>query len=260
MYSLLALRLARNQAIPAALELQIPPRDFFSLPHQVTPTMPQFHLIVRTESEEKVLPPHKITDITITGLPADIEFDKSKIFDTHTVIDSEANNGSWTYRIAVHIDKEPSCERDVHISYGTMDREDALRRLRTIPDAVIEANESRGEADEKASAKWCGMTLIHIRLRRDTWMWYELVTVDVEDCGKWVANEEKETEEGRAGKRRKLEIQEAVGEDSDIFDDEEDMDELQGVVRSSSVLFLADRPRKGRSEACGCRSGMTRVA
>jgi hypothetical protein len=62
---------------------------FSPLTPQITATMPQFHLIVRTESEEKVLPPHKITDITITGLPADIEFDKNKIFDIYTVIDQQ---------------------------------------------------------------------------------------------------------------------------------------------------------------------------
>jgi hypothetical protein len=183
-------------------------------------TMPQLHLIVRFESEEKTQPPHKITDITITGLPANLEFDMNKIVDTYTVIDSEAANGPWTYRIAVHIDKEPFCEKDVHISYGTISLDDALERLRRIPEAVKEASEDR-EGDEHTSAKWVGQTCVHMRLRRESFMWYESITVDVEDRAKWVA---KETEEERIKKRRRLEIQEAVGEESDIFDDEELME------------------------------------
>ncbi|KAF1917345.1 hypothetical protein BDU57DRAFT_162245 [Ampelomyces quisqualis] len=185
--------------------------------------MPQLYLLVRSESEEKILPPHKVTDITITGLPASLEFDTEKIVDTYTVTDNDAADGPWAYRVAVHIDKEAFCEKGLHISYGTMSREDALERLKKIPKSVKEANKMR-EGDENAGVKWASTTCVRIRLRKERYMWYELITVDVEDRAKWVAKEKEEAEEGRARKKSKLEIQEAVGEDADIFDDEEVME------------------------------------
>jgi hypothetical protein len=73
------------------------------------------------------------------------------------------------------------------------------------------------DSNDKAELGWENDTCVMIRLRKDSVIWYELLTVDVEDRAKWKAKKSDVDERGDR-KRRKLEVEEAVDENIDIFD------------------------------------------
>ena len=113
--------------------------------------------------------------------------------------------------------------KDIHISYGTVSRDDAKQRLQSIPQFVRESDKERtkDEPNVRAEVQWTGQTCVRIKLRKNSFCWYELITVDVEDRAKWKF-EENDADKGGDKKRRKREVEEAVGEDMYIFEDEDD--------------------------------------
>jgi hypothetical protein len=202
--------------------------------------MPKLYLIVRFECHNATQPSCRTHDISITGMPIALEDDHTRLLATYTVIDNEAPNGPWTYRVAADIIKMTG--RGLHISYGSMSRDGAMERLQKIPEFAKENGEERQkhyqtESDDllpweevetegnsgpeytEAEIRWMNKTCVRIKLRSDSYCWYKLVSADVEDMSKYKAVEEKEAEEkeevekGGDKKRRKTRAGEALGDD-----------------------------------------------
>jgi hypothetical protein len=134
-------------------------------------------------------------------------------------------------------------DKDIHISYGTASHDKVLQRFKKISQHVIEGDEERMNNDniwnadiedenederhehgtnDKAKISFRGEACIKIKLRQDSYLWYELISVDVEDRVNWKVTEQ-DVDKGGDRQRRKREVEEAVGEeDMDIFDDEEE--------------------------------------
>ncbi|EAT78839.2 hypothetical protein HBH56_120580 [Parastagonospora nodorum] len=198
--------------------------------------MPSLYFIVRFEAANESKSSCRTRDITITGLPAALEADTTRTVKTYTVIDEEVAGGPWTYRVAFDIINMNG--KDVHVSYGSVSRDDALHHLKEITDSVKEHDAERVKNDnmrnkdpeddiydapdsnDKAEIQWEDDTCIKIRLRRDSFLWYKLYIVDVEDRANWRAKEP-DVQEGGDKKRRKMDIEVAVGEDMHFFDDVE---------------------------------------
>jgi hypothetical protein len=89
--------------------------------------MPRLYLIVRFETSENIQPSYKTSDVTITGIPAVLSENPTRLCSTYTIIDEDDPGGPWTYRVAVDILKVANAA--VHISYGTISYNDALQRL-----------------------------------------------------------------------------------------------------------------------------------
>jgi hypothetical protein len=124
--------------------------------------------------------------------------------------------------------------KDRRVVYGTVSYDDALQQLEKIPEYVKEGGKqgvkrdnlgnrdpddiyNMKDSNDKAELGWENDTCVMIRLRKDSVIWYELLTVDVEDRAKWKAKKSDVDERGDR-KRRKLEVEEAVDENIDIFD------------------------------------------
>jgi len=183
--------------------------------------MPQVYLIVRFDSTNESKPSYRTHDITITGMPIILADDHTRLVKDYTIIDDKALDGPWTYRVAVDIIKMAG--KGLHISYGATSRDEALQKLDEIPYFAKESDKERRKDDHvpKARSDWLGETCVRIKLREDSYCWYELISADVEDLAKYKAVEESaDHEEDR--KRRRMEVEDAVGEDMDIFEDEED--------------------------------------
>jgi hypothetical protein len=201
--------------------------------------MPRLHFIVRFDSSSSVKPTYRATDISITGLPAALEYDETRLFDTHTVIDGEVPGGPWTYRVAIEIAKEAN--KGLHIVYGTSDRNDAVQRLQSISKWIPEGKEERQRSYEainhyleerkrdiedenfEAQVLSSSQTCVKIKLRKRSFCWYELVSADVADRDKVDTKETTDLNRSEEQERRRKEVEDVVGEDMDIFDDEEEM-------------------------------------
>ncbi|KAF2821293.1 hypothetical protein CC86DRAFT_426530 [Ophiobolus disseminans] len=193
--------------------------------------MPTLYLIVRFDSNNHLQPSYRTHDITLTGLPILLANDETRTVQEYMIIDEEVTNDPRIYRIAVDIDKMAG--KTLHISYGTTSRDDALKRLQNIPTFAEESGKERGGDDHntRARIKWMGQTCVRIKLRESSFCWYELVPVDVEDRATDKAVEE-DAEKGRDRKRRKTEVEDAVGKDMDIFEDWEDGNDVDDVDES----------------------------
>jgi len=199
--------------------------------------MPRLYFIVRFEADNEMRSSCRTKDITITGLPAALEADTMRTIKTYTVIDEEVAGGPWTYRVAFEIINMDG--KDMHVSYGSVSRDDTLQRLNGIVNIVKKhdadriKNDNIGNKDpedeiydmpdsnDRAGVGREVDKCVKIRLRADRFLWYELFVVDVEDRANWKAKEP-DVQEGGDKKRRKLDIEEAVGEDMDIVDDLDD--------------------------------------
>jgi hypothetical protein len=186
--------------------------------------MPRLYLIVRFDTSDSSQHSYNTTEITITGVPAALSDDPTRIFSTYTVIDEEDPGGPWIYRVAVEIVKV--AKDNVHISYGTLSYDDALQRLQDLPHHIRESDKERvqDEANVKAEVVWADAKRLKAKLRKGRFLWYELVEVDAENRANWKAHED--ADRGVDKKRRRVEVEEAVGGDFDIFEDEEDDDEM----------------------------------
>ncbi|KAH3968339.1 hypothetical protein HBH98_170730 [Parastagonospora nodorum] len=196
--------------------------------------MPSLYFIVRFEAANESKSSCRTRDITITGLPAALEADTTRTVKTYTVIDEEVAGGPWTYRVAFDIINMNG--KDMHVSYGSVSLDDALHHLKEITNFAKEHDAERirndnmrnkdpeddsydaPDSNDRAEIQWENGTCVKIRLRRDSFLWYELYTVNVEDRANWKASEP-DVQEGGDKKRRKLDIEEAVGEDMDFFDE-----------------------------------------
>jgi hypothetical protein len=71
----------------------------------------------------------------------------------------------------------------------------------------------------KAEISWVGGNKLKVKIRRTParFLWYELVVVDVENRAMWKVQEE-DADKGGDKKRRRVEVEEAIGGDPDIFD------------------------------------------
>jgi hypothetical protein len=186
--------------------------------HTPITTMPRLYLIVRFETSENIQPSYDTSDITITGILASFSEDPNLIFSMYTVIDEEDLGGPWTYRVAVDIVKVANA--NVQISYGTISDSDALQRLQALPHQIRESDRARvqEEANVKAEVSWAGESRLKVKLRKGRFLWYELVVVDVQNRANWKAQEE-DTDKGGVKKLRRVEVEEAVGGNLDIFDE-----------------------------------------
>jgi hypothetical protein len=191
---------------------------FHSVRTPVT-TMPRLYVIVRFETSENIQPAYNTSDITITGVPVSLSENPTRLFSMYTVIDEEDPGGPWTYRVAVDIVKVANA--NVHISYGTISYSDALQRLQALPHQIRESDRDRvrEEANVKAEISWSGDSRPKVKMRKGRFLWYELVVVDVENRANWKAPEE-DADKGGDKKRRRVEEQETIGSDLDIFDDD----------------------------------------
>jgi hypothetical protein len=180
--------------------------------------MPRLYLIVRFETSENIQPSYNTSDITITGILASLSENPNRIFSMYTVIDEEDLGGPWTYRVAVDIVKVANA--NVHISYGTISYSDALQRLQALPHQIRESDRARvqEEANVKAEVSWAGESRLKVKLRKGRFLWYELVVVDVQNRANWKTQEE-DTDKGGVKKLRRVEVEEAVGGNLDIFDE-----------------------------------------
>ncbi|KAH7076072.1 hypothetical protein FB567DRAFT_632362 [Paraphoma chrysanthemicola] len=189
--------------------------------------MPSLYFIVRFDANRNEKPPFNTTDVSITGVPATLSRDGSRTYHTYTVIDEEAADGPWSYRVAIDIAKARGA--DVHINYGTLSEEDAFDRLKRIPEDIKESDKERRLSHPdyfvKAEVTWQGDICLEVKLRADSFCWYELVTVEVNDLGQGLGAVD-EADRGGDKKRRRTEIEQVLGEDRDIFEDEEGMDEI----------------------------------
>jgi hypothetical protein len=201
-----------------------PTHDVFHSAYTPITKMPRLYLIVRFDTSDSSQPSYNTTDITITGVPAALSDDPTRIFSTYTVIDEEDPGGPWIYRVAVEIVKV--AKDNVHISYGTLSYDDALQRLQDLPHHIRESDKERvqDEANVKAEVVWADAKRLKAKLRKGRFLWYELVEVDAENRANWKAHED--ADRGVDKKRRRVEVEEAVGGDYDIFEDEEDDDEM----------------------------------
>ncbi|KAH7065787.1 hypothetical protein BKA63DRAFT_585777 [Paraphoma chrysanthemicola] len=193
--------------------------------------MPSLYFIVRFDADRNEKPPFNTTDVSITGVPAALSRDGSRIYHTYTVIDEEAADGPWTYRVAIDIAKARGT--DVRINYGTLYENDAFERLKRIPEDIKESDKERKHNHPdyfvKAKVTWQGDACLEVKLRTESFCWYEMVTVEVNDLGQGLeAVDEADRGGDKKRRRRRTEIEQAVGEDMDIFEDEdeEDMDEI----------------------------------
>lgn len=199
--------------------------------------MPRLYFIVRFEADNEMRSSCRTKGVTITGLPAALEADTTRTVKTCTVIDEEVAGGPLTYRVAFEIINIDG--KDMHVSYGSVSRDDAFQRLNGIAKMVKEhdpdriKNDNMGNKDpedeiydvpdsnDRAGVGREVDMCVKIRLRADRFLWYELFIVDVEDRANWKAKEP-DVQEGGDKKRRKLDIEEAVGEGMVIFGDLDD--------------------------------------
>jgi hypothetical protein len=165
--------------------------------------MPRLYLIVRLESTKaSTKPSYKTHDISITGVPAALSDDPTRMIATYTVIDEQSQ---WTYLVGVEINDVDG--DDIHISYGTLSHGDAMHILQQMPDYIKEIDKTRHKVARKtpAAVEKAGDACIEIKLRDDMFLWYEIVTVDVVDRGLYKAQKE-DVDKGGDEKRRKVEV------------------------------------------------------
>jgi hypothetical protein len=179
--------------------------------------MPQLYLIVRFDSNQDLKPPYKITDLSSIGSPTSLEGDEHRLSDTYAIIDDEAAGGPWTYRVAVDIAKETGAQ--VRVQYGTLSREDALECFKRIPELVKEGDKDRKLAYKdgiftKATIDWKGDTCMEVKLRKNRFCWYQLIILDVEEIHKGEEGMD-DADKGGDAKKRKVEVEEAGGDDMD---------------------------------------------
>jgi hypothetical protein len=182
--------------------------------------MTRLYLIVRFETSKNIQPSYNTSDVTITGIPAVLSENPTCLCSTYTIIDEDDPGGPWTYRVAVDILKVANAV--VHISYGTISYSDALQRLQNLPHQIRESDRERPqeEVNVKAEFSWGGGNKLKFKIRRAPahFLWYELVVVNVENRAIWKAQEEDADKSGDKNRRR-VQVQEAVGGDSDTFGD-----------------------------------------
>jgi hypothetical protein len=165
--------------------------------------MPRLYLIVRLESTEaSTKPSYKIHDISITGVPAALSDDPTRMISTYTVIDEQSQ---WTYLAAIQIN-EVDCG-DVHISYGTLSRGEAMHILEQMPGYIKEIDKTRHKVARKtpATVEKAGDVCINIKLRDGQFLWYEVVTVDAVDREMY-KTQKKDVDKGEDKKRRKVKV------------------------------------------------------
>jgi hypothetical protein len=188
--------------------------------------MPRLYFIVRLEADNETRSSWRTKDITMTGLPMALEADTMRSVETHTVIDDDTTSTAWTYLVAFEMIKMEG--KDIHVAYRTASRDDALQRFKKISQSVIEGDEERIKDDnlwntdieddededederhkrntnDKAEIPFRGEAYIKIKLRQDSYLRYELTSVDVEDrANRKVTNRmltKEETERGESWK------------------------------------------------------------
>jgi hypothetical protein len=186
--------------------------------------MPRIYLIVRFDATKNSKPSFKTFDITTAILLPELKADVTRIVKEYTVIDDLAASDPSIYRVAVEMFKIEG--KNMHISYGTTNGEDAHTRFHRIMGFAKELDRTRVKSSEatddvRAEIKMVEHKCIRIKLRKDSFTWYEVVFMDVESRTKGAAGEDESTK-GRDRKRRKSDVEAAVGEDMDIFEDEEE--------------------------------------
>jgi hypothetical protein len=149
--------------------------------------MPRLYLIVRFDSNQNLKLPYKITDLSSIGSHASLEGDEHRLSDTYAIINDEAADRPWTYRVAVDIAKETGAQ--VLVQHGTLSRVDALERFKRIPDLVKEGDKERKHAYKdgsftKATLNWRSDICVEVKLRKNTICWYELIIMSVEEFNK----------------------------------------------------------------------------
>lgn len=141
--------------------------------------MPQVHLILRFDSSSDRKPLFETSDIMNTGEPASSKTKDDRVTTTYTVVNDKTDD---IYRVAVDIPRKNN--DNVHVSYGSMSREDVLQRLAKIPgymrESDIKRTEHQGDYVDKAVISWWGDLCVRIKLRKDSFMRYEVVALDVE--------------------------------------------------------------------------------
>jgi hypothetical protein len=165
--------------------------------------MPRLYLIVRLESiEASTKPSYKTHDISITGVPAALSDDPTRIISACTVIDEQSQ---WTYLVGVEINEADG--DDVHVSYGTLSHKEAMHVLEQMPDYIKEIDKTRHKVAQKtpAAVEKAGDVCIMIKLRDDMFLWYEVVIIDVLDREMYKAQKE-DVSKGGNKKRRKMKI------------------------------------------------------
>jgi hypothetical protein len=138
--------------------------------------------------------------------------------------------------VAIETIKMPG--KGLHITYGSASRNDAFHRFQKMPTYIDQGEAERQRSfaaitqfdeekvgdneDEgfRAEVAWSGQTCVRIRFRKKSYCWYEFMVVEVENRARLEGQDEEETGGGGNRKRRKREVEEAAGEDTDIFDDE----------------------------------------
>jgi hypothetical protein len=141
--------------------------------------MPRVHLILRFDSSSDKKPLLETSDITTNGDPACSKTENPYGTTTYTIIDDKTDD---TYRVTIEVPRKDN--DNVHVSYGSTSREDVLPRLTKIPgymrESDIKRTEHQGDNVDKAVISWWGDSCIRIKLRKDSFMWYEVVAIDVE--------------------------------------------------------------------------------
>jgi hypothetical protein len=167
--------------------------------------MPSIYLIVRFESANNTSPSFRTYDLTTKKLPSNLQGSKLHTIKDYTVI-NDAATGPAIYHAAVEIIKMD--DKDVHISWGTMSRDEATARLQKIPKYAKESGVERHKVNKNTSThvRWKDPMTVEIELTArkpdSPCLWYQLVEVEVGD----EEEEEKvkvEIDKGREGKKRK---------------------------------------------------------
>ncbi|KAF1847354.1 uncharacterized protein K460DRAFT_402716 [Cucurbitaria berberidis CBS 394.84] len=169
--------------------------------------MPQVYLIVRFDSTDQTKPPYRTAEVTsIDTLPSP-QGDQSRIVKTIRFTDPSTFN---TYSIAIEVVKKPG--RDFKIIYTTTSLTEAQQKIAKIPDFVSESDTDRRKhysyGFTKAQVTQENENCVRIKLKKTSFCWFELVTVDFGDATEeeGVAEDVDIVDKGRDKKKRKVEV------------------------------------------------------
>lgn len=184
--------------------------------------MPHVYLIVRFTTKTHDKPAYSTTDVTMKGISRALYDDASRRFTAYEVDNEDPQNGQPArYLIAVDVDRHAVDE--VKVSYGTTHYEDTKFRFHRLPKQIKESDKERlkweGHTNDKAVIRLEGETGIRVKMRSNSFLWYELVTIDTYAYEEWITEGE---ENEKAKELWRLNLESAGGEDADMLDDVEE--------------------------------------
>jgi hypothetical protein len=138
---------------------------------------------VRFDASKSSKPSIRTFDVTTANLSPQPMTNTTCVMKNYTVIDDPASENPSIYRVAVEMFKMDG--KNMHISCGTTNGKDAHGRFYRIIGHAKEIDRTRirildATDDVKADIQLVELRCIRLKLRKDSFGWYELVFVDVE--------------------------------------------------------------------------------